>query len=310
MQTDQVETPDRFALKTQNSERALIAKPVSAFTERTLVITADDFGADLAVNEAVEIAHRDGVLTAASLMVTGVAADDAVHRACQAPKLRVGLHLALVDARPRLSPGEIPHLVGADGAFRSNMAAAGARMFFHPVARRELAAEIEAQFAAFAATGLALDHVNAHKHFHLHPTIAGLILEIGARHGLRALRVPLEPAATLNSVEPGAASRPDLTAPFARRLRARARRAGLTAPDQVFGLRWSGAMTASRLAGLVRAAPVGLTEIYLHPATQDRFVGSAAGYHYKDELAALTSDEVRAAASGARLGGFVDFAAN
>ena len=69
-------------------------------------------------------------------------------------------------------------------------------------------------------------------------------------------------------------------------------------------------MTASRLAGLVRAAPVGLTEIYLHPATQDRFVGSAAGYHYKDELAALTSDEVRAAASGARLGGFVDFAAN
>lgn len=258
----------------------------------------------------MEIAHRDGVLTAASLMVTGVAADDAVHRAWQAPKLRVGLHLALVDARPRLSPGEIPHLVGADGAFRSNMAAAGARMFFHPVARRELAAEIEAQFAAFAATGLALDHVNAHKHFHLHPTIAGLLIDIGKRHGLRALRVPLEPAATLNEVEPGAASGLDLTAPFAKGMRARAQRAGLAAPDQVFGLRWTGAMTAPRLAGLVRAAPPGLTEIYLHPATEDRFVGSAAGYRYREELAALMSEEVRAAASGVRLGGFLDFAAN
>jgi chitin disaccharide deacetylase len=278
--------------------------------ERRLVVTADDFGADLAVNEAVEIAHREGVLTAASLMVTGAAAADAVERARRLPGLSVGLHLALVDARPRLPPAKVPHLVGSDGSFRRNMAAVGARMFLHPAARRELAAEIEAQFSAFAETGLTLDHVNAHKHFHLHPTIAGLILRIGARHGLAALRVPLEPAGPLNEIEPAAASGADLTAPFARGLRARARRAGLAAPDQVFGLRWSGAMTTSRLAGLVGAAPAGLTEIYLHPATQDRFAGSAPGYRYRDELAALISKEVRAAASGLRLGGFLDFAAN
>jgi hopanoid biosynthesis associated protein HpnK len=182
-------------------------------------------------------------------------------------------------------------------------------MFSQPAARGELAAEIEAQFRAFAATGLPLDHVNAHKHFQLHPTIAGLILGIGKRYGLRALRVPLEPAAPLNRIEPGAASGADFTAPFANRLRARARRAGLTVPDQVFGLRWSGAMTTPRLAGLVRAAPAGLTEIYLHPATEERFAGSAPGYRYRDELAALISPEARAAAAGIRLGGFLDFVA-
>ena len=56
------------------------------------------------------------------------------------------------------------------------MVRAGMRFFFRPPARRQLAAEIRAQFAAFAATGLTLDHANAHKHFHLHPTIARLLI--------------------------------------------------------------------------------------------------------------------------------------
>src|SRR5271155_3192167 len=153
-----------------------------------LVVTADDFGADVAVNEAVEIAHRQGVLTAASLMVGAPAAADAVARARALPSLAVGLHLALVEAKPVLPPEQVSHLVDGRGMFRENMAAAGATMFFNSAARRQLAAEIAAQFEAFAATGLTLDHVNAHKHFHLHPTIAGLILKIGASHGLRAAR--------------------------------------------------------------------------------------------------------------------------
>jgi len=71
----------------------------------------------------------------------------------------------------------------------------GTRFFFLPQARRQLAAEIRAQFETFAASGLALDHVNAHKHFHLHPTVLSLILSIGRDHGLRAVRLPLESGA-------------------------------------------------------------------------------------------------------------------
>ena len=218
----------------------------------------------------------------------------------------------LVDGRPILPAAKTRRLSGRDGAFHENMAAAGARMFFDPLARRELAAEIEAQFAAFAATGLRLDHVNAHKHFQLHPTIAGLIVKIGARYGASAVRVPIEPIAPLAAVEPGGVyhSHRLTTDPWAVLARRRVRRAGLLAPDQVFGLRWSGAMSSARLEGLIAALPPGLSEIYLHPALNGDFAGAAAGYRYADELAALTSPAAAAAvaASGIVLGGFADFA--
>ena len=259
----------------------------------------------------MEIAHRQGVLTAASLMVGAPGGPDAVSRARRMPRLGVGLHLVLVEGRPTLPRAEIADLLDATGAFRSDMARAGAAMFFLPHVRRQLAREIEAQFAAFAATGLTLDHVNAHKHFHLHPTIAGLILKIGRRYGLKAARLPIEPARVLEQVEPGAGGRDWIVDPWARLARRRFRAAGISVPDQVFGLRWSGAMTAERLLGLVRFLPPGLSEIYLHPSTAGGYAGSAAGYRYEEELAALLDPEVVAAtkSGGSRLGRFADFAA-
>jgi hopanoid biosynthesis associated protein HpnK len=287
-----------------------LAQPCPAAPPRGLIITADDFGMALAVNEAVEKAHRDGVLSAASLMVCAPASADAVERAKRLAELRVGLHLVLVDGVPALPASEVPHLVDRNGRFHADMIVAGATMFFHSAARCELAAEIEAQFRAFQATGLRLDHVNAHKHFHLHPTIAGLILKLGARYGVRAIRVPIEPVPTLRAVETEASVRPDrLLGAWARLGRARVRRAGMLAPDQVYGLRWSGHMHAERLEGLIRALPPGLSEIYLHPATDGGFEGAAPGYSYGAELAALLSPRVARALSqsGARRGGFVDF---
>lgn len=276
---------------------------------KKLILTADDFGASVEVNDAVERAHRHGVLTAASLMVSGAAAHDAVARARNMPSLRVGLHLVLVEGKPVLPARAVPDLVDAQGYFRTDMARAGAAMFFLPKVRTQLAAEIDAQFEAFAATGLKLDHVNAHKHFHLHPTIGGLMVKAGRAHRARGARVPLEPQAVLGRIErhraPGVVA---LTAPFARALRARFRRAGIAAPDQVFGLAWSGAMTLPRLKGLIEHLPEGLSEIYLHPATGP-YPGSAPGYAYGEELRALTDPGMPGliAAHDIRLGGFCDF---
>jgi len=274
------------------------------------VVTADDFGAAEPVNEAVERAHLQGVLTAASLMVGAPAAADAVARARRLPSLRVGLHLVLVEGRPMSDPAAVSRLTGADGRFRSDMAALGAEIFLRPGVRRQLEAEILAQFQAYAATGLPLDHVNTHKHYHLHPSVLSAILRIGRAFGLRALRTPVEPRAVLAQVEPQAQLPPAwITAPWAALGRRRARRAGLRTPDQVFGLQWSGAMTAQRLCGLVRRLPSGLSEIYLHPATQ-AYPGSAPGYRYLEEFQALVDPDVVAAAraEGLALGGYADFA--
>ncbi|HVU21531.1 MAG TPA: hopanoid biosynthesis-associated protein HpnK [Rhizomicrobium sp.] len=260
---------------------------------KQLVVTADDFGAAKEVNDAVEQAHQDGILTAASLMVSAPASRDAIKRARRLPNLRVGLHLTLVDDRPALPAADIPGLVDSDGMFRSDMARAGAAMFFLPSVRRQLAAEIEAQFKAFAAAGLKLDHVNTHKHFHLHPTIAKLMFDIGKRYGMNATRVPFE---TNN--------------PFAQYLRRSYRAKGMGVADRVYGLKWSGAMTKEHVGPILDALPDGLSEIYMHPATGP-YPGSAKGYRYPEELAALTDSEIieKIKSSGIACGGFADFAA-
>jgi hopanoid biosynthesis associated protein HpnK len=276
---------------------------------RRLIVTADDFGASREVNEAVEVAHRDGLLTATSLMVCGSAAPDAVARARRMPSLRVGLHVVLVEGRPTLPTSAVSHLVDTNGAFRSDMAALGTLIACSREARRQLAEEITAQFAAFQATGLALDHCNAHKHFHLHPVIGGLLASIGARFGARAARVPLEPARVLRKIEPQTPWVPALLMmPWAMLLRRRLHAAGWLTADRVFGLQWSGQMTRDRLSGLIRLLPEGLSEIYLHPATGP-YEGSAPGYRYREELTALTSPEVVAArrSTSLQLGGFQDF---
>src|ERR1700760_1008378 len=134
--------------------------PLSA--PKTVTFSADDFGLTESVNAGIEQAHRDGVRHAASLMVGGAAAADAVRIARANPRLRVGLHLVVIEGPAVLPPAAIPDLVDADGQFPANQLALGVNYFFRSRIRRQLWAEIRAQYAAFAETGLALDHANAH----------------------------------------------------------------------------------------------------------------------------------------------------
>jgi len=256
----------------------------------------------------VELAHQQGILTAASLMVGAAAATDAIERARRLPRLRVGLHLVLVEGRPALPPERLPDLVDVGGHFRTDLARLGLEICARPSVRAQVRAEIETQFRAYRETGLALDHVNAHKHFHLHPAVADEIIAIGARYGMRALRVPREPAAVLAKAEPGTRPSPAYVAPWTRLLARRIRRAGLRSADSVFGLAWSGAMSAARFGGLLRHLPAGSTEIYVHPATRGGFAGCADGYRYADEFAALIDPGVIALARrpDVALGGYSD----
>jgi hopanoid biosynthesis associated protein HpnK len=243
-------------------------------------------------------------------MVAAPAAADAVRRARRLPGLRVGLHLDLVDGHPVLPADELPALVRRDGRFDANMLRAGMRFFFRPDARRQLAREIRAQFAAFRATRLALDHVNAHKHIQLHPTVGRLIVEIGREYGLTAMRVPTEPVGALRRAFPGEQRHSSLHRPLASALHRRLRRAGLRANDHVFGIAWSGQMVEERVLGLLPHLPPGVSEIYFHPATERSAAVAAAmpGYRNPEELAALTSAAVkeRIAALAIDLVGYAD----
>ena len=264
---------------------------------KRVIFTADDFGLSEAVNEGIERAHREGVLSHASLMVGAPAAADAVERAKRMPGLNVGLHLVVIEGPATLPRRMIPDLVDAFGQFPSDQLRLGIRYFFNPRIRIQLRAEIRAQFAAFAETGLKLSHADAHKHMHMHPTVASLMIEAGQKYGLPRLRVPSEPGHVLRlcGEKPGFGAW--AMQQWARVLRAKARAAGIETNDSVFGLAWTGAVTEEKLLRLAPHLPVGLNEIYFHPAAgRDATIDQLMpDYLHEAELAALVSPRVRAA---------------
>jgi len=156
---------------------------------RRLIVNADDFGLSRSVNEAVIRAHREGILTTASLMVNESGFDEAVKLAKENPKLGVGLHLTLLMGHSALSAEKIPGLVNARGEFSNSPVGVGMDYFFKRNLREQLRAEIHAQFEKFHATGLALDHVNGHLHLHLHPVIFKILMEDAEQLGIRHLRL-------------------------------------------------------------------------------------------------------------------------
>jgi chitin disaccharide deacetylase len=274
-----------------------------------LIVTADDFGIHPAVNEAVSEASTAGILTAASLMVGAPAAEDAVRRARELPQLRVGLHLVLADGSSVLPREQIPDLVDSQGRFGDGMWLDGVRYFALPSLRRQLEAEIRAQFVAFTRTGLVLDHVNAHKHFHLHPTLLKMIVRIGREFGMNAVRVPHEPL-WFSGGGAGAMASTALLTPWVALMKASLRAGGISYNDRVFGIASTGRLDEAVLLGILARLPAGVTEIYLHPAAHSAtpITPTMSHYRHTDELAALLSARVAAAvaASGAICGGYRD----
>ena len=239
---------------------------------KRLIVTADDFGRCLPINEAVEDAHRNGILTSASLMVGGDALEDAVSRAKASPTLAVGLHATLVDGRPVLPATEIPDLLEADGRFTSRVVAIGTRIYFDRKVQAQVRAELRAQFEAYRATGLAFDHVDSHHHYHLHPTVFAILLELAVEFGVPAIRIPYEPALASWRARGDSFGKRMATGLFhwrtTRKMRKAAEKAGLKTNDRVFGFADSGRMDAAHVGDFLDHLPDGVTELYCHPATR------------------------------------------
>jgi hopanoid biosynthesis associated protein HpnK len=235
-------------------------------------------------------------------MVAGPAAADAIRRARALPGLGVGLHLVAIEgsaALPDSAPG---------GQFGSDQLRLGMDYFFRPGARRRLQAEILAQYRAFAATGLRLDHANAHKHMHLHPTVGRMLITTGLEFGLAALRIPAEPPALMHAcgIPQGLGARALFA--WSRLLRRQGHRAGLRMNDWLLGLAWSGQMTTDKLLRVAPHLPPGLGELYFHPAANrdEPLTRLMPGYDHMGELAALLDPRARAAlAATARLRGWL-----
>jgi len=275
---------------------------------RRLIVSGDDFGAAPEVNAGIAAAHRGGILTSASLMVTGDAVDEAVALGRALPGLAVGLHLVLAQGRPAAPPASIPRLVGPNGAFRDQPVLNGFRYFFaylSRVGRAQLVREVTAQLDAFVATGLTLSHLDGHLNMHLHPTMLPILIELAPRYGIKAVRLSREPLGpALRHDRRHALRKAGESAVFhalAAYGRPRLRAAGIRVADRVYGMHQTGHIDEPYVLALLRDLPDGVSELYGHPAT-----GAAAamapqqpGYDHAGEVAALTSPRVRDAVRAA-----------
>jgi hopanoid biosynthesis associated protein HpnK len=254
-----------------------------------LVVNADDFGGSVAINRAVIQAHCEGILTSASLMVNGAAAADAVALARRHPGLGVGLHLTLVRGQAALGVEELRGLVDDRGRFGERPVWAGLHYFFRRRCHGLLEREVEAQFQKFRATGLVLDHVNGHLHFHMHPTILRILLRRRDEWGIRAMRMTRDPL-WLNLKLTGGRygyrlSHALVFGALAGWVEPQLRKQNIRFTQRVFGLLQNGRVDRGYVERLIQRLPPGDSELYAHPALEES----------GDELAALGTPAARSA---------------
>lgn len=281
---------------------------------KTVLFSADDFGASSVINAAVVQAHRRGLLTSAGLMATGAAFREAAQLARECPDLSVGLHLSLLQAQPVSDAARLPRLAGSLGRLPENPVRAGFQFFFQRGVRAELKRESEAQLYRFLETGLAPTHLDGHHHLHVHPAVFPIVLGLMTKYSIPALRLPREDPGIHLRIDPRRAflhrSHSLVFRLLCRRTRENLRRHGIVFPDRFLGLLGSGRMDEPYLLKALPLLPDGITEIGLHPALRlpPELERWAPSYHYESELAALTSPRVRAGLQrhGFRLAGFRD----
>jgi chitin disaccharide deacetylase len=254
---------------------------------RRLIVTADDFGRSHSINQAVIRAHREGILTCASLMVNETAFEEAVTLAKAHSQLGVGLHLTLLCGRSALLRETIPGLVNAAGQFGNNPAAGGFRYFVRRSLRDQLRAEIHAQFAKFRATGLPLDHVNGHLHLHLHPVVFGILMEDAERLGIHGLRLTRDSIRVNAGLAKGRwlyrCSHALVFGLLSARARGALRLRHICHTRLVFGLLQNSRVDEAFILKLLPRLPDGDSELYSHPSLHE----------FRHELDALISPRVR-----------------
>jgi hopanoid biosynthesis associated protein HpnK len=255
---------------------------------RRLIVNADDFGRSASINQAVIRAHREGILTTASLMVNEPACEEAVALARENPELGVGLHLTLLCGHSALPPEQIPALVNANREFSNNPSGAGFRYFFQRSLREPLRREIHAQFQKFRATGLPLDHVNGHLHLHLHPTVFRILMADSSQLGIKRLRLTFDPFRLNLRLASGHLAYRALHAAIFRPLSACARPAlaqrGIRHTAAVFGLLQNARVDEAFVTRLLPQLPGGDSELYSHPSLDE----------FKNEFDALISTHAQA----------------
>jgi hopanoid biosynthesis associated protein HpnK len=277
-----------------------------------LIVHADDLGISTGVNDGIDQAHRNGILTSTSLMASGAAFAGAVTLLRSSPTLDVGVHLTLVGEPPLLSPGDIPSLVDAGGQLHGSAPVFMRHYLAGSIALDEVRAELDAQIAHVRAHVQTVTHLDSHQHLHMLPAIRRVVVDLARRHGIRAMRHPRE------AVQPYMLRNPAGLPRLAQLLVlnafcASADSSAIRHPQHFRGFYCGGRLDTRQLLQLLSGLPAdGFCELMCHPGSDETGAGNHNwGYRWRDERDALMAPEVRAeiARRGIRLASYADLIA-
>ena len=238
---------------------------------KRLIVNADDFGRARGINRGILRAHRDGIVTATTLMVSAPASEDAARLARGTPSLDVGVHLTLTYGRPVSDPAAVPSLVERDGSFPR-----GPEPFRGTgrADRDEALAEYRAQVArAVELLGRAPTHLDSHHWLHDEPALEWAIAAVANETGM--------------AVRPHDDGQRD-------RLRA----AGIPTVDRYRrDFQHEGHVDVATIARILADLADGVTELGCHPGEPDAELAATSTYASlrSVELATLTDAGVKAA---------------
>jgi hopanoid biosynthesis associated protein HpnK len=282
---------------------------------RNLIVNADDFGWTAGVNRGIAEAHRNGIVTSASLLANGEAFAEAVELARATSGLGVGVHLNLNDGPPVARREAVPTLVNDEGQFEGGPDGLLLKIATRGLSIREVEMEWGAQISKVREAGVEPTHLDGHKHVHMLPGLFEVALRLAKRHGIGAIRVSHEASglrAALSTGELRAAVvlKQGVQARglklLARDAREQAERAGVSTADYFCGIAQTGELTKEGVARLLRSLPEGTTELMCHPGYADEALRKTAtrlqGSRQK-EVEILTDIEIRnlVASQGIRL---------
>ncbi|MFZ5470593.1 MAG: carbohydrate deacetylase [Myxococcota bacterium] len=255
-----------------------------------LVVNADDLGLHPRIDAGILRAHREGIVTSATVLVTGRSAQAAVH-AAKEQGLALGVHLCLsTHLSPAAPPSQVRWLAPG-GRFRAHWAEVAAAWAVGLIPPEEVARELRAQLARARELGFSPDHLDAHQHLHLLPGLSGIVQRLAQEESL-PLRWPLERPRPSWLLRPAALAKSALLSTLAV-----ASGRNPTRKVRGWGVFASGVLDEARLLSVLRALPEGDHELVCHPGLNAGVVPEDPrwSYRWESELAALTSNVAQAA---------------
>ena len=250
---------------------------------RRLIVNADDLGFTAGVNRAILEAHTRGIVTSSTLMAKGRAFDDAVKLAKLAPQLSIGCHVVLTDGEPVLDAAQLPTLTSRQSSpnspsapFRDALASFAIRAFAGRMNPAEIEAETAAQIRKIQSAGIAVSHVDSHKHTHLFPAVLRPVMRAAQACGVHAIRNPFGPRQPLRSAD--LLTRPSLWTRYAEvrilralsgKFREAASRLHFATPDGTLGIVVTGTLDEKLFRAIAELIPEGTWEFVCHPGYND-----------------------------------------